>query len=101
MARHIVILGGGNGGTLTANRLRRMFDAEDTVITVVDQNDRHVYQPGLLFVPFGLTRNEDIIRPRERQLRPGIEFVESAIEDVDIAACEVHLANGTTLAYDV
>jgi sulfide:quinone oxidoreductase len=101
MARHIVILGGGTGGTLTANRLRRMFDAEDTVITVVDQNDRHVYQPGLLFVPFGLTRNEDIIRPRERQLRPGIEFVESAIEDVDIAACEVHLANGTTLAYDV
>jgi sulfide:quinone oxidoreductase len=46
MARHIVILGGGTGGTLTANRLRRMFDAEDTVITVVDQNDRHVYQPG-------------------------------------------------------
>ena len=23
-------------------------------ITVVDQDDRHVYQPGLLFVPFGL-----------------------------------------------
>ena len=24
-------------------------------ITVVDHDDRHVYQPGMLFVPFGLT----------------------------------------------
>ena len=68
---------------------------------MVDQDDRHVYQPGLLFVPFGLTHSEDIVRPRERQLRIGIDFVESAIDHVDIDACEVHLANGATLGYDV
>ncbi len=101
MARRIVILGGGTGGTLTANRLRRLYDLEEAEITVVDQDDRHVYQPGLLFVPFGLTHSEDIVRPRQRQLRIGIEFVESAIDQVDIEACEVHLANGATLGYDV
>ena len=101
MPKRIVILGGGTGGTLTANRLRRLYNLEAAVITVVDQDDRHVYQPGLLFVPFGLTHPEDIVRPRERQLRIGIEFVESEIEHVDIDACEVHLANGATLGYDV
>jgi sulfide:quinone oxidoreductase len=98
---HIVILGGGTGGTLAANRLRRMYSPDDLAITVVDQDDRHVYQPGLLFVPFGLTHPEDIVRPRERQLHGGIEFRQSAIDHVDIEANEVHLADGSTLGYDV
>src|SRR5512134_3489649 len=101
MAHRVVILGGGTGGTLAANRLRRHFSGDELSITVVDQDDRHVYQPGLLFVPFGLTHTEDIVRPRERQLHKGIDFVESAIDRVDIDANEVHLSNGATLGYDV
>ena len=101
MTSRIVILGGGTGGTLTANRLRRLYSPEDAEIIVVDQDDRHVYQPGLLFVPFGLTHSEDIVRPRERQLRAGVEFVESDIDRVDIEANEVHLTSGATLTYDV
>ena len=68
MTHRVVILGGGTGGTLTANRLRRAYSANEAMITVVDQDDRHVYQPGLLFVPFGLSQLEDIVRPRGRQL---------------------------------
>ena len=52
--KQIVILGGGTGGTMTANRLRRRFEHDEAEIHVVDRDDRHVYQPGLLFVPFGL-----------------------------------------------
>ena len=101
MTHRIVVLGGGTGGTLTANRLRRLFPEAQADITVVDQDDRHVYQPGLLFVPFGLTHPEDIVRPRHRQLHDGIAFVDSAIKHVDIEANEVHLENGSTLSYDV
>ena len=101
MTTRTVILGGGTGGTLTANRLRRRFDVDEMTITVVDQDDRHVYQPGLLFVPFGLTHVEDIVRPRARQLQRGIEFVQSPIDHVDIAAQRVHLENDQILAYDV
>jgi len=97
----IVILGGGTGGTLVANRLRRLYSETDADIVVVDQDDNHVYQPGLLFVPFGLSRVEEIVRPRARQLHSGIAFKESAIESVDIEARLVHLADETTLAYDV
>ena len=101
MTTRIVVLGGGTGGTLTANRLRKEHPADEVEITVVDQDDRHVYQPGLLFVPFGLTHPEDIVRPRGRQLRPGIVYRQSAIDRVDIAANVVHLADGGTLPYDV
>jgi sulfide:quinone oxidoreductase len=101
MSRRVVILGGGTGGTLTANRLRRRFGPEDLDITVVDQDDRHVYQPGLLFVPFGLSHVEDIVRPRRRQLHRGIDFRLSAIDRVEVGDGEVHLADGTVLGYDV
>jgi sulfide:quinone oxidoreductase len=101
MTHRIVVLGAGTGGTLAANRLRRMYPPHQAEITVVDQDDNHVYQPGLLFVPFGLTESDDIVRPRHRQLRKGIAFIESGIARVDIDANVVQLENGCTLAYDV
>ena len=53
---------------MTANRLRRRFDPDEAEIHVVDRDDLHVYQPGLLFVPFGLAHVDEIVRPRRRQL---------------------------------
>jgi sulfide:quinone oxidoreductase len=101
MTHRVVILGAGTGGTLTANRLRRRYSADEARITVVDQDDRHVYQPGLLFVPFGLAHPEDVVRPRGRQLRGGIEYRRRGVERVDIEANQVHLADGSALEYDV
>ena len=99
--RKIVILGGGTGGTLTANRLRRAHDPADVAITVIDQDNRHLYQPGLLFVPFGLADPDEIVRPRGAQLHHGVEYLQSAIERVDIDANEVALVDGNTVPYDV
>src|SRR6266540_2985756 len=67
---------------MTANRLRRRFDADEAEIHVVDYDDRHVYQPGLLFVPFGLAQLEEIVRPRRRQLHNGVVFHENEVEEV-------------------
>ena len=102
MARkQIVILGGGTGGTIIANRLRRRFELDEAEIHVVDRDDRHVYQPGLLFVPFGLAEPEEIVRPRRRQLRGGVTFHENEIESVSIDRDRVSLDDGTVLRYDV
>ncbi len=97
----IVILGAGTGGTLTANRLRRAYGRDEALITVVDQDDTHVYQPGLLFVPFGLTQPEDIVRPRGRQLHGGIEYRTTGVDHVDVPERAVVLEDGSTLNYDV
>lgn len=101
MTHRIVILGGGTGGTLTANRLRKRYGTAEASITVVDRDDVHVYQPGLLFVPFGLAEPDDIVRPRGRQLHKGIDYVRSEIDRVDLATDRVVLTDGTELAYDV
>jgi sulfide:quinone oxidoreductase len=99
--KQIVILGGGTGGTMTANRLRRRFGRDEAEIHVIDRDDGHVYQPGLLFVPFGLAQVDEIVRPRRRQLRDGIVFHESEIESVGLDDDAVRLVDGTVLTYDV
>lgn len=101
MAHRIVILGGGTGGTLLANRLRRAYDRRDAAITVVDRDDRHIYQPGQVPVAFGISRPADIVRSRRGQLRAGIDFHEAEIDRVDAQANQVHLAGGPVLEYDV
>jgi len=100
MARQVVILGGGTGGTLTANRLRRALPDEDQVV-VVDSDDRHLYQPGLLFVPFGLSAPDRLVRSRAGQFRRGVRFVKGDVERVDLDADRIVLVGGSTLAYDV
>jgi len=99
--KHVVILGGGTGGTMTANRLRHRFDLAEAEIHVVDRDDRHVYQPGLLFVPFALASLDEIVRPRRRQLRNGIVFHEVEAAWVDLDRDEVVLVDGDVLPYDV
>jgi sulfide:quinone oxidoreductase len=101
MPKRIVILGAGTGGTMMANRLRRAHPRDEVEIVVVDRDDEHVYQPGLLFVPFGLTRTDEITRPRGAQLHRGIELRRSEIDRVDLDAAVVYLTDGRPLPYDL
>jgi sulfide:quinone oxidoreductase len=101
MRKRVVVLGGGTGGTIVANRLRRRFSPDELEIHVVDRDDEHLYQPGLLFVPFGRARVDSLVRARVAQLRRGVVFHRSAVESVDVAAATAVLADGTRLGYDV
>ncbi len=60
-----------------------------------------MYQPGLLFIPFGLTKAYQITRPRHEQLRAGIDFHHAAVDAVSLDDDVVHLEDGTDLGYDV
>jgi sulfide:quinone oxidoreductase len=100
MVKRLVVIGGGTAGTLAANRLRRELDV-DAEITVVDRDGDHIYQPGLLFLPFGRALPGSIVRPRARQLHRGVGYHESAVGHVDIDGRRVHLEDGTVLHYDV
>ena len=99
-AKRLVILGSGTGGTLLSNRLRRRFGENELRIDVVDRDDVHVYQPGLLFVPFGLAAPERLVRSRRAQLRRGIEYHQAEIDRVSLPDQRVHLTDRVTLPYD-
>lgn len=101
MTADVVVLGGGTGGTLSANRLRRALSRDQARITVVDQDDRHVYQPGLLFVPFGLAEPSELVRSRKRQLDQGIDFRLAEVDHVDLDKGVVCLSDRSELRYDV
>ncbi|HWP38616.1 MAG TPA: FAD/NAD(P)-binding oxidoreductase [Gemmatimonadales bacterium] len=103
--KRIVILGGGTGGTMMANRLARIYRRElrdgSVGITVVDQNNHHVYQPALLFLPFADYRPEQIVRPRRPQLAKGVCFLQGDIDRVEPDADVVFLKSGAAVPYDV
>jgi sulfide:quinone oxidoreductase len=95
--KRIVILGAGTAGTIMANRLSKL----PVAVTVVDQDDAHVYQPGLLFVPFGGYRPEQIVKPRRRFLPRGVTYLSSVIDHVAPEENRVYLEAGDPLDYDV
>jgi len=99
--RRVVILGGGTAGTMMANRLVRRLDPNGWKITVVDRDDLHVYQPGLLFLPFGTYRREETIRSRRTLLDRHVELRRAEIDRVVPDASTVHLVGGEALRYDV
>ena len=100
-SKRIVVLGGGTGGTLIANRLRRTLDRGAAEIVVIDSDDQHVYQPGLLFVPFGKAEPGGLTRPRHGQFRSGIAFRQATVDRIDLDRNEVLLADGPPVGYDV
>ena len=98
--KRLLILGGGTAGTMAANRLRKRLDRAEWEVTVVDQNEAHVYQPGNLFVPFGIYEPSDLVKPRRRFLPEGVELVLGEIDRVEPEDNRVVLADERVLAYD-
>jgi sulfide:quinone oxidoreductase len=98
--RHLVVLGAGTAGTMVVNKLRRRLDPGQWCITVVDHDDTHVYQPGLLFVPFGTYRPSEVMRSRQRLISGDVNLLIGEIDYVDAAGCVVGFADGREIGYD-
>jgi sulfide:quinone oxidoreductase len=98
--RRLLVLGGGTAGTMVVNKLRRRLSRAEWQIRVVDQSDRHVYQPGLLFIPFGTYIPAEVVRPRQAFIPDGVDLVLGEIDRVEAAANVVALIDGRRLPYD-
>jgi sulfide:quinone oxidoreductase len=100
----ILILGGGVGGTLTANllvkKLRRQLKAGDVTITVIDETGLHTYQPGFMYIAMGGERAEKLQRRERGLLDSRVALVIGEIEKVDEPTQTVHLKDGERLAYN-
>ena len=95
--KRIVILGAGTGGTLCASLLSHRLDRRQWSITVIDRESRHVYQPGLLFLPlslYGYHSADDLVRPIAKPLPHGVELVRAEIEQIDPGKRSVRTSAG-------
>ncbi len=98
--KKIVILGAGTGGTIMANKLRKALDKSEAEITIVDRDKTHYYQPGLLFIPFGIYNRDDVIKPKADFIPPGVKLVFKSIEKIEPSENRVLLEGGQVLSYD-
>jgi sulfide:quinone oxidoreductase len=99
MPAQVVVLGGGVGGTLTANLLDRRL-GRDVHVTVVDPTGMHLYQPGFLYAALGKANGRWLARDERTLLRRDVELAVEAATLVEPDRGRVRLAHGGSLAFD-
>jgi sulfide:quinone oxidoreductase len=99
--KRIVILGAGTGGTMMANHLNKKLSKDDWTIDIIDEREKHYYQPGYLFLPFGIYEPEDIIQPIQKFIPKRVRLITEKIKRINTEENIVRLANGNFLNYDI
>ena len=81
--KNLVVLGAGTAGTMVANKLRKRLPDSEWTITVVAKDDIHDYQPGYLFIPFGMNTPQQIRRSSRQFLSPDLTVVMAEVERLE------------------
>lgn len=95
----VVVLGGGVGGTVSANLIARQTHGRADV-TVVDATGVHVYQPGFLYVAVGKEKPSALQHPESDLLNSEVSLVVDRATSIDAGDRLVKLESGKTLPYD-
>ena len=97
-AKTIVILGGGVGGIVAANELRRLVHSEHRVV-LIEKNRLHAFAPSFLWLMTGDRRSGEISRDLQQLLCKGVELLHSEARGIDLAAHRVETSTGS-VTYD-
>ncbi|MEI2718376.1 MAG: FAD/NAD(P)-binding oxidoreductase [Candidatus Nanopelagicales bacterium] len=98
--KRLLVLGAGTAGTMAVNKLRPQLPRDEWNITVIDQHQTHFYQPGYLFIPFGIYRPDEVVKPTKRFIPSGVDLVEGEIDKVLPDDNKVLLTDGREFPYD-
>jgi sulfide:quinone oxidoreductase len=98
MGQTVLILGGGVGGLVAANELRKALPREHRVV-LVERETSFVFAPSFLWLMTGDRAAEKISRPLARLQRRGIEVIHGEIERIDPQKREA-IVDGKSLTGD-
>ncbi|NHN49275.1 NAD(P)/FAD-dependent oxidoreductase [Halostella sp. JP-L12] len=105
MTEHVVIIGGGTGGTVLANdladRLEPELDAGDVRVTLVNDDSEHVYKPVWLYVPFGQREPDDGRRPLDDLVDDAVDLRIDRVTGIDTESQRLRFSGGAPpVGYD-
>ncbi len=98
--KKLLILGAGTAGTMMLNKFYPVLDKDQWDITIVDQHETHYYQPGFLFIPFGIYKRSDVIKPKKDFFPAGVNVIKSEIDKIEPDKNRVLLKNNAVIPYD-
>jgi sulfide:quinone oxidoreductase len=101
MKKNLIIIGAGTAGTMMANKLNHELDVRQWQITILDRNNTHYYQPGFLFIPFGIYKPEDVVKKRTDFIPDDVTFLIDEVDRIEGELNQILLKSGKTLDYDV
>lgn len=94
----VVIVGGGAGALMVLARLRRALSHPQ--ITIIAPNEKHVYQPGQIFVAAGEYDPEDIIFDNTGYIGDDVTWIKDEVATFDPDNNKLMTKAGTEVAYD-
>lgn len=95
---HIVIVGGGSGALMALARLRRAL--KEPHITVIAPNEKHIYQPGQIFVAAGEYAPEDIIFDNTGYIGDDVTWIKDEVATFDPEHNTLKTKGGKEVTYD-
>ncbi len=93
MPQHVMIVGGGVGGTIVANLLARHLEPHDARVTLIESTGKHAYMPGWLYLPFNhdAIDSDHIIRSERDLLDKHVQHVRGTVTGIDTQSRELHV----------
>ena len=80
----VAVLGGGVGGLVAANTLRRLLPPHRVVL--VERERLHAFAPSFLWLMVGARRQDQVVRDLRTLTAQGVELVQTEIVGIDVAA---------------
>jgi sulfide:quinone oxidoreductase len=100
MTKKVVVLGSNFGGLTAALAVKRELRS-DVTVQVISPGESFVFNPSLIWLPFGKRAPSDISFPVEPTFaKHGIDFVASAAVEIDADHKRVRIATGAWYDYD-
>lgn len=104
MPKHILMIGGGIGGTMTANSIVAKLYPEiskgEIRVSMVSDSPWHYYKPAFMYVAFDMFYEGELRRKQRTLLRPEIGFHVDEVVSFDFAGSKVKTQSGKTIGYD-